>query len=136
MKHYFFLITVLSFFVTSQSSAQVYVFAREDKADIVQNFNIEDGGAKILKQTSEKEGKWSSLLETDVSGHGAIFCVASPDGSTPKYFISFGKATPAEAIVEARSKAQEFSKGKSNLNVFIMRTFNNQNKYPLKRTGR
>ena len=55
MKHSFFLITVLSFFVTSQLSAQVYVFAREDKADIVQNFNIEDGGAKILKQVSEKD---------------------------------------------------------------------------------
>lgn len=135
MKTYFLLVAFFSLFMINQSSAQVYVFAREDKADIVQNFNMEDGGAKILKQVAEKEGKWVSLLETEIAGHGAIFCVASPDGQNPKYFVSSGKATPAEAIVEARSKAQEYSKGRSSLNVFIMRTFNNQNKYPLKRTN-
>ena len=135
MKHYLLLITLVSLFVCNQASAQVYVFAREDKADIVQNFNIEDGAAKILKQISEKEGKWISLIETDTAGHGAIFCVANPDGANPKYFFSLGKTNPADAIVEARAKAQEYSKGKSSLNVFIMRTFNNQNKYPLKRTS-
>ncbi|MBC8052526.1 MAG: hypothetical protein H7Y13_05640 [Sphingobacteriaceae bacterium] len=134
MKLYFLLVTVFGLFLINEASAQVYVFAREDKADIVQNFNIEDGGAKIIKQISEKEGKWFSLLETDSSGHGAIFCVANPDGATPKYFYSVGKSSPADAIMEARAKAQEYSKGKSNLEVFIMRTFNNQNKYPLKRT--
>ncbi|MFD2163631.1 hypothetical protein ACFSJU_14570 [Paradesertivirga mongoliensis] len=134
MKPFFLLIAVLSVFSVSKASAQVYIFAREDKADIVQVFNVEDGGTKILKQVSEKEGKWISLLETDTSGHGAIFCVANPEGENPKYFYSVGKANPADAIVEAREKAQEYSKGRSNLNVFIMRTFNNQNKYPLKRT--
>lgn len=134
MKPFFLLIAVLFSFSINKASAQVYVFAREDKADIVQVFNVEDGGAKILKQVSEKEGKWMSLLETDTAGHGAIFCVASPDGENPKYFYSVGKTNPADAIVEARAKAQEYSKSRSNLNVFIMRTFNNQNKYPLKRT--
>lgn len=134
MKPYFFFIALFSVLVCNQVSAQVYVFAREDKADIVQNFNIEDGGGKIVKQVSEKEGKWISLLETDTPGHGAIFCVANEDGANPKYFFSVGKANPAEAIVEARAKAQEFSKGRSALKVFVMRTFNNQNKYPLKRT--
>ncbi|MEJ6978857.1 hypothetical protein WG906_00245 [Pedobacter sp. P351] len=135
MKPFFLIIAFFALFITNQCSAQVYVFAREDKADILQNFNMEDGGAKILKQLAEKEGKWFSLLETDVTGHGAVFCVASPNGSNPKYFYSVGKANAAEAIVEARSKAHNYSKDKSGLNVFIMRTFNNQNKYPLKRTG-
>lgn len=135
MKPYLLLITVIGFFITDQCFAQVYVYAREDKADIVQNFNMEDGGTKILNQISEKEGKWFKLLETDVLGHGAIFCVALPNGSNPKYFYSLGKASPAEAIIEARSKAQDFSKEKSGVKVFIMRTFNNQNKYPLKPTS-
>jgi hypothetical protein len=134
MRLYFLLITVLSLLTADHCFAQVYVFAREDKADIVQNFNIENGGAKILKQIAEKEGKWFSLLEADLPGHGAIFCAANADGTNPSYFFSFGKSTPAEAIIEARSKAQDFAKEKSSLNVFIMRTFNNQNKYPLKRT--
>lgn len=134
MKPYFLLIAVLSLFVINECSAQVYVYAREDKADIVQVFNVEDGASRILKQVSEKEGKWFSLLETDTLGHGAVFCVANPQGENPKYFYSLGKTSPAEAIIEARSKAQEYSKGKSNHNVFVMRTFNNQNKYPLKRT--
>jgi hypothetical protein len=134
MRLYLLLITVLSLLTADHCFAQVYVFAREDKADIVQNFNIEEGGAKILKQIAEKEGKWFSLLETDVPGHGAVFCAANPDGANPMYFFSFGKTTPAEAIIEARAKAQDFAKDKSKLNVFIMRTFNNQNKYPLKRT--
>jgi hypothetical protein len=60
--------------------------------------------------------------------------VASSVGAHPKYFISYGKTSPAEAIVEARSKAQDYSKGKSSAEVFIMRTFNNLNKYPLKKT--
>lgn len=135
MKPYLFLITVICFFITNECFAQVYVYAREDKADIVQTFNMEDGGTKILNQVAEKEGKWFKLLETDVLGHGAIFCVALPNGSNPRYFYSFGKASPAEAIVEARSKAHNYSKEKSGVNVFIMRTFNNQNKYPLKRTN-
>lgn len=135
MKIYFILITVLGLLKFDVSFGQVYVFAREDKADIVQNFNIEDGGIKIQKQVAEREGKWFSLLETEVQGHGAIFCVAEPDGSSPKYFYSTGKANPAEAIMDARAKAQEYSKGKTGLNVFIMRTFNNQNKYPLKQTN-
>jgi hypothetical protein len=135
MKPYLLIVAILSLLNLTESSAQVYVFAREDKADIIQNFNMEDGGAKIQKQVSEKEGKWFSLLETDVLGHGAIFCVANQNGASPKYFYSFGKATSAEAIMEAREKAQEFSKNKANLDVFIMRTFNNQNKYPLKRTS-
>ena len=134
MRLSFLLILRLSLSIADRCFAQVYVFAREDKADIVQNFNIEEGGAKILKQVAEKEGKWFSLLETDVPGHGAVFCAANSDGANPRYFFSFGKPTPAEAIVEARSKAQDFAKDKSRLNVFIMRTFNNQNKYPLKRT--
>jgi hypothetical protein len=134
MKPFILLFAIVSLSFINECSAQVYVFAREDKADIVQNFNVEDGGAKILKQVSEREGKWSSLLETDTPGHGAIFCVANPDGANPKYFVSYGKPSPADAIVESRSKAQDFSKGKSGFQVFIMRTFNNQNKYPLKRT--
>ena len=134
MKPYLLLITVLCFFKINDCSAQVYVFAREDKAEIVQNFNIEDGGSKILKQVSEKEGKWFSLLETDKPGHGAVFCVTGADGSNPKYFYSFGKATSAEAIEEARLKAQEYSKGNFSLKVTIMRAFNNQNKYSFKRT--
>lgn len=136
MKYYFLLIALLSLFIINECSAQAYIYVREDKADIVQNLNMEDGRAKILKQISEKEGKWVSLLETDKAGHGAIFCVANPDGSNPVYFYSLGKETPADAIVEARSKAQEYSKGKANVNVFIMRTFRNQNKYPLKKASR
>ncbi|HEX8545535.1 MAG TPA: hypothetical protein VF691_01160 [Cytophagaceae bacterium] len=135
MKPYFLLIAVLTLFLVDKASAQVYVYAREDRADIVQNFNIEDGGTKIQKQIADKEGKWFCLVETDTAGYGAIFCVAGVDGSAPKYFFSTGKANPAEAIVEARAKAQEYSKGKTSLNVFIMRTFNNQNKYPLKRSA-
>ncbi|MBC7913066.1 MAG: hypothetical protein H7Y07_02990 [Pyrinomonadaceae bacterium] len=135
MKIYFILITVVVLFKVDICAAQVYVYAREDKADIVQNFNVEDGSAKIQKQLTEREGKWTKLIETDVPGHGAIFCVAETDGSVPKYFFSSGKSNPAEAIMEARAKAQEFSKGKTGLNVFIMRTFNNQNKYPLKQTN-
>lgn len=134
MRLYFLLFTVLSLLTADHCFAQVYVFAREDKADIVQNFNIENGGVKILKQIAEKEGKWFSLLETDVPGHGAVFCAANAEGTNPRYFFSFGKTSPAEAIIEARSKAQDFAKERSGLNVFIMRTFNNQNKYPLKRT--
>jgi hypothetical protein len=121
--------------IVHECSAQVYVFAREDRADIIQNFNMEDGGSKIQSQVQDREGKWVSLLETDAPGHGAVFCVASSVGANPKYFVSYGKASPAEAIVEARSKAQDYSKGKSKEEVFIMRTFNNLNKYPLKRTS-
>ena len=135
MKPYILIFTIISLFVVNECSAQVYVFAREDKADIVQNLNMEDGGSKILKQVAEKEGKWTSLLETDTPGYGAIFCVTHPDGLNPKYFVSYGKASSAEAIEEARSKAQDFSKGKPGVKVAIMRAFNNQNKYPLKRTN-
>jgi hypothetical protein len=135
MKTLFILFSVLGFFGINECFAQVYVFAREDKADILQNFNVEDGGAKIQKQLTEREGKWFSLLETEAPGHGSIFCVADTEGTNPKYFYSSGKAKPAEAIMEARSKAQDYSKGKTGLNVFVMRTFNNQNKYPLKHTN-
>lgn len=127
--------TIMTFLIVNECSAQVFVFAREDRADIIQNFNVEDGGSKILDQIREREGKWVSLLETDAPGYGAVFCVASSVGAHPKYFVSYGKISSAEAIVEARSKAQDFSKGKSSADVFIMRTFNNQNKYPLKRTS-
>ncbi len=133
MKTYFVLIFVLSLLKYNACSAQVYIFAREDKPDIIQSFNADDGNSKIQKQIAEHEGKWFSLLESDVPGYGAVFCVADPNGSNPKYFISLGKRNPAEAIVEARSKAQDYSKGKINLEVFVMRTFNNQNKFPLKR---
>ena len=135
MNIFRFLITLVSILIVNESSAQVYVFAREDRADIIQNFNTEDGGTKVQKQIEEREGKWFSLLETDIPGHGAIFCVASSVGAHPKYFVSYGKTSPAEAIIEARSKAQDYSKGKSNADVFIMRTFNNQNKYPFKRSA-
>jgi len=135
MKTHFIIITILGLLKFNPCSAQVYVFAREDKADIIQNFNVEDGGTKLQKQVAEHDGKWAPLLETDIAGHGAIFCVAEKEGANPKYFFSTGKASPAEAIVEARSKAQEYAKGKTGLNVFVMRTFNNQNKYPLKRTN-
>lgn len=134
MKPYLFLIIFFALIKVNDCSAQVYVFAREDKAEIVQNTNIEDGGSKILRQVADKEGKWISLLETDTIGYGAVFCVATPEGLSPKYYVSKGKSTSAEAIEEARSKAQDYSKGKSSVKVFIMRAFNNQNKYPLIRT--
>lgn len=136
MMHHHFLAASFSLFVFSEASAQVYVFAREDKADIVQSFNIEDGRSKVVKQVSQMEGRWTSLVETDSLGYGAIFCVASAGGANPRYFLSLGKPQPAEAIAEARAKAQEYAKGKPLLKVSIMRTFNNQNKYPLTRPGR
>lgn len=131
MKLQFTILLILGFFKFNTCYAQVYVYAREDKAGVVQTLNVEDGAAKIKKQIADHEGKWFSLLETDVAGQGAIFCVADAGGVNPKYFYSSGKATAAEAITEARSNAQEHSKKRPGSSVFIMRTFNNLNKYPL-----
>lgn len=131
MKFQIALLLILGFFKFNTCYAQVYVYAREDRAGVVQSVNVENGASQIQKQVAQQEGKWFSLLKTDALGQGAIFCVADAGGTNPKYFYSSGKATAAEAITEARSKAQEHSKQRPGSSVFIMRSFNNQNKFPL-----
>jgi hypothetical protein len=65
MKPYYSIVALLiGLFFTNKASGQVYVYAREDKADIIQNFNIEE----ILRMGEPKsKSSWQSAKGSGIA---------------------------------------------------------------------
>ena len=116
----------------TRAHAQLYVFGREDKSDVVYTVDRANGRSKAVSAVQAKKtgAIWRLVVESTEPGYGAVFCVSENGGSNPRYFYSVGKATSKEAIDEAKAKALGYARSIKQL-PYIMRAFKNTNRYPL-----
>ncbi len=119
---------------TSRAQAQLYVFVRTDKPDVVYTVDRDNGRTKAVAtfQAKKTGAIWRLLVESTDPGYGAVFCVSQKGGQDPHHFYSVGKLTSKEAIEDAREQARNYARTIKET-PYIMRTFHNTNKYPLEK---
>ncbi len=119
-------------FAPIPGKAQIYAFANSQQAQVILRYNNPRAYSQaVLAVARSPRTGWYRLLHSNVQGHGSIFCASRPGGADPHYFVAEGKANGRDAVIESRSAAQAYARGRQNVSVYWCGLFNNTNRFPL-----